>query len=109
MHSKGGFRAPTRQLVWVLAVTVLVLMLALAGCTGRGAQRDNGGTTGGTGTTQQTSGGSGQGTQTGGTSSSAAQQVQTLDQQVQGISSPLDSSSQDADSDFSSQDNEVQP
>jgi len=108
MQIKSGFRVPTRRLTWLLAITVLVLMLALGGCAGRGgAQRD---TSGGATTTQQTSGtGSGQGTQGSGGSNSTAQQVQSLDQQVQDISSSMDSASQDAATDYSSQDNEVQP
>ena len=107
MQGNDGFHAPSRRVAWLLVTAMLVLMLALAGCAGRGAQHDTG-TTGGTSVTQQTTG-SGPETQTGSGSSSAAQQVQSLDQQVQGISSSMDSSSQDADTDYSSQDSEVQP
>jgi hypothetical protein len=107
MQRKSGFRAPTRRLAGLLAITVLVLMLALGGCAGRGAQRDNGAPGGATTTQQQTTGTS-QGSQGGG-SNGSADQVESLDQQVQDISSSMNGASQDADSDYSSQDNEVQP
>ena len=91
----------TRSPRATLAVALLVLTLALAGCGGRGAhQSSSNGNQGSVLTSQQSSQGSAQG---------ASQQVQGSDQQVQAILSVLDSAQNDADTDYSAQDTSTQP
>lgn len=92
MTRQTGPRHPGR---WMLAVAILVLMLALAACGGR-ANRGSGGTTMGN-TTISTS------------QQSTGLNLSSDDQQIQGIIQSMDSVSSDANTDFSSQDNNTVP
>lgn len=87
-----------RRGVMLLATLVLVLALALSACGGH-AQRL--GTNGGT--TQQTAPG------TSGQANSAAQDVISADTQIQGMLSGMDDMQNAANTDYTSQETEIQP
>lgn len=98
-----------RSSLWMLAVMVLVLALALAACGGRGGVRQGG--AGGTGnnvtTTQQGSAATSAASST--SAGANASDIESADQQIQGALQGLDGAQSDANQDFSGQDNESVP
>jgi hypothetical protein len=92
-----------RRIAWALAAIALVVMLALAAC-GTGASQTSGNNN--PSTTGTTGSGSGRGT---GGNSAVTQQAQNADQQIQAALQAMDNAQNDANTDYSSQDNPIQP
>ena len=93
------------RVAWLLSVVVLVAALAFAACGARAPQSGGNGYSGTT--TSQNSGQGTTSTTTGQTSSEQA--VQSIDQSVQSTMQSLQSAQNDANTDYSSQDNPVVP
>jgi hypothetical protein len=87
-------RTRTRGL-WLLALAVVVLALVLTACAGRAAR--NGGTA------------PANSSHSSGAQQSSGQDFSSDDQAIQSLMQQLDSASNDANTDYSSQDNPVQP
>lgn len=109
MTTTTSVRLLARRSVWALSALALVVMLTLAACGGQSAHQGNNGgaNTGATTTNTSTAPSSTGGSNNGG--SNNAQQAESADQQIQAALQAMDAAQNDANVNYGSQDNPVQP